>query len=738
MADEGKLMSPLQCSFTVGPRYTDLKPLGFGGNGLVCSAADSECDKHVAIKKISFSDRRSCRQALREIKIIRRLQHENIVRLYEILSANGNSVDLCNVPNLNEFRTVYLIQELLDTDLHRVIQSQTVSGPHIRLFMYQLFRGLKYIHSANVLHRDLKPSNLLINFEDLVLKIGDFGLARIIDPMYCHKGYLSENVSTRWYRSPELIITPNNYTKAIDMWSCGCILAEMLQGKPIFPGANEAEQISLILEAVPVPQDDIDKVFDLVPKNLLKNYHGQPKNPLRERFPNIDKDALNLLECLLTFDPRDRITAEEALMHPYLHTYSYPPDEPITDEPFCIESEVDDLSLATLKKIIFTESSNVQWQNNAVGIDNLGGMLDDLSIKENNESDDDLMNRSFTELDSLSLKELQDENMTSPNKLQEEFDRKMNEEEENMAFEKKLALDYESECSEKSDEDVKEDGIISENKIDKESHKLEEKLQMEEVEKEKFVEEGDTVVEKKEKCKLNVACSVKLKDNSDGEDRSEKEDSDDESKINIEEQEKFSIVHLKTDSEKEGKQNAEKGSSETSGVQKSRKEVVSVKRKINANSNYSNIQDDHYEREKTLENCLEIDRYLALNEDNGVALDVNLPDVKKKIRSRHISNDNYKHGSDDNAEGYTSPKLQHKMNEILKHEQERNNAVRLSLLGKQKGLEEYKQQLHIDLPIRDMERTSGPNSPRSPKMYSPRGEKSVRPKKYNSKTKGKQ
>lgn len=169
----------------------DLKPLGFGGSGVVFSAIDSDCDKAVAIKKLAFHDKKSCKYALREIKIMRRLKHENVVTVYEILGPNGFQLSShsSSIP-LNELTSLYLVQELLDTDLQQLIQAQVLTEEHIRLFLYQLIRGLKYIHSANVVHRDLKPSNLLINIEDLSLKIGDFGLARIVDMEYSHKVYL--------------------------------------------------------------------------------------------------------------------------------------------------------------------------------------------------------------------------------------------------------------------------------------------------------------------------------------------------------------------------------------------------------------------------------------------------------------------------------------------------------------------------------------------------------------------
>ncbi|XP_030884009.1 mitogen-activated protein kinase 6 [Leptonychotes weddellii] len=284
--------------FDLGSRYMDLKPLGCGGNGLVFSAVDNDCDKRVAIKKIVLTDPQSVKHALREIKIIRRLDHDNIVKVFEILGPSGSQLT-DDVGSLTELNSVYIVQEYMETDLANVLEQGPLLEEHARLFMYQLLRGLKYIHSANVLHRDLKPANLFINTEDLVLKIGDFGLARIMDPHYSHKGHLSEGLVTKWYRSPRLLLSPNNYTKAIDMWAAGCIFAEMLTGKTLFAGCV------LSLSFV----------------------------------------ALDFLEQILTFSPMDRLTAEEALSHPYMSIYSFPMDEPISSHPFHIEDEVDDILL---------------------------------------------------------------------------------------------------------------------------------------------------------------------------------------------------------------------------------------------------------------------------------------------------------------------------------------------------------------------------------------------------------
>ncbi|CAO2594414.1 Mitogen-activated protein kinase 4 [Lemmus lemmus] len=215
MAEKGDCIASVY-GYDLGGRFVDFQPLGFGVNGLVLSAVDSRSCRKVAVKKIALSDARSMKHALREIKIIRRLDHDNIVKVYE--------------GELFKFSVAYIVQEYMETDLARLLEQGTLTEEHAKLFMYQLLRGLKYIHSANVLHRDLKPANIFISTEDLVLKIGDFGLARIVDQHYSHK------LVTKWYRSPRLLLSPNNYTKAIDMWAAGCILAEMLTGKMLFAG----------------------------------------------------------------------------------------------------------------------------------------------------------------------------------------------------------------------------------------------------------------------------------------------------------------------------------------------------------------------------------------------------------------------------------------------------------------------------------------------------------------------
>lgn len=183
-------------NFDVGPRYTDLLYIGEGAYGMVCSAYDNVNKLRVAIKKISpFEHQTYCQRTLREIKILLRFRHENIIGINDILRAR----------HIDNMRDVYIVQDLMETDLYKLLKTQQLSNDHICYFLYQILRGLKYIHSANVLHRDLKPSNLLIN-TTCDLKICDFGLARIADPEHDHTGFLTEYVATRWYRAPEIML----------------------------------------------------------------------------------------------------------------------------------------------------------------------------------------------------------------------------------------------------------------------------------------------------------------------------------------------------------------------------------------------------------------------------------------------------------------------------------------------------------------------------------------------------
>jgi len=334
--------------FMCGPRYTDLTYIGEGAYGMVASALDNVTSERVAIKKMSpFEHQTFCQRTLREIKILSRFKHENIINIRAILIA----------PTFEQLKDIYLVQTLMETDLYRLLKSQRLSNDHICYFMYQILRGLKYINSANVIHRDLKPGNLLLN-TTCDLKICDFGLARISDPEHDHTGFLTEYVATRWYRAPEIMLNSKGYSKAIDVWSVGCILAEMINNRPIFPGKHYLDQLNLILSVVgSQSQQDLEFIVNEKARAYLLSLAEVPKQSWKRLYPNAsDPRALDLLDKLLAFNPNQRITVEDALAHPYFEQYYDPSDEPVCLEPFNFEVELDNLPKETLKRMIFEES----------------------------------------------------------------------------------------------------------------------------------------------------------------------------------------------------------------------------------------------------------------------------------------------------------------------------------------------------------------------------------------------
>ncbi|EIE88086.1 hypothetical protein G6F46_006183 [Rhizopus delemar] len=343
--------------FEVTTRYVDLQPVGMGAFGLVCSAKDQLTGMNVAIKKIMkpFSAPVLAKRTYRELKLLKALMHENIICLSDIF--------------ISPLEDIYFVTELLGTDLHRLLQSRPLEKQFIQYFLYQILRGLKYVHSAGVIHRDLKPSNILIN-ENCDLKICDFGLARIQDPQMT--GY----VSTRYYRAPEIMLTWQKYDVAVDVWSAGCIFAEMLEGKPLFPGKDHVHQFSIITELLGTPPDDV--IATICSENTLRFVKNLPKCepvPFNQRFSGQDPEAIDLLEKMLTFDPRKRITAEQALSHPYLAPYHDPSDEPIAPEKFDWSFNEADLPVDTWKVMMYSEILDFHNVDNTDTINYLGTPL---------------------------------------------------------------------------------------------------------------------------------------------------------------------------------------------------------------------------------------------------------------------------------------------------------------------------------------------------------------------------
>ncbi|CAN1778260.1 Mitogen-activated protein kinase 4 [Linum perenne] len=294
--------------FEVSSKYVPpIRPIGRGAYGIVCSAVNSDTREEVAIKKIgnAFDNRVDAKRTLREIKLLRHMNHENVIAIRDIIRP----------PKKEAFNDVYIVYELMDTDLHQIIRSdQFLTDDHCQYFLYQLLRGLKYVHSANVLHRDLKPSNLLLN-ANCDLKIGDFGLARTTS----ETDFMTEYVVTRWYRAPELLLNCSEYTAAIDIWSVGCILGEVMTREPLFPGKDYVHQLRLITELIGSP-DDASLGF-LRSDNARRYVRQLPqfrKQNFSTRFPSMSPGAVDLLEKMLVFDPNKRITGRLKLPQQHL------------------------------------------------------------------------------------------------------------------------------------------------------------------------------------------------------------------------------------------------------------------------------------------------------------------------------------------------------------------------------------------------------------------------------------
>lgn len=315
------------------------------------SAINKETGEKVAIKKISnaFDSLKYTKRTLREIRILRHFNHENILSLRDIMPSyiyhNSNSI--------------YIVTELMDTDLHQIIASkQKLSIKHVQYFVYQILRALKYIHSANVLHRDLKPSNLLIN-SDCTLKVCDFGMSRVAAPSDDEEGnsIMTEYVATRWYRAPEVILSWNHYSKAVDVWSVGCTFAELLNGIPLFPGTDYIHQINCIADIIGTPtQSDLDSIQNENAKRYVLSLGYKPSLDLSTIFSDAPAEAIDLLSRMLTWDSSKRITVDEALAHPFLKDHICSDEEEPTCPPFNFEFEHYDLDQDDFKMLIYQET----------------------------------------------------------------------------------------------------------------------------------------------------------------------------------------------------------------------------------------------------------------------------------------------------------------------------------------------------------------------------------------------
>ncbi|RLN49192.1 hypothetical protein BBJ29_003706 [Phytophthora kernoviae] len=307
-------------------KYELLQKLGKGAYGIVWKAIDKNNRQVVALKKCfdAFRNATDAQRTFREVMYLQELHgHSNIIRLLNVVKADND-------------RDIYLVFDFMETDLHAVIRANILEEIHKKYIIYQLLKSLKYMHTAELLHRDIKPSNLLLN-SDCHTKLCDFGLCRSVAEISGPNPVLTDYVATRWYRAPEILLGSTRYAKSVDMWAVGCIVAEMVTGRPAFPGTSTMNQLERILDVTgPPSQDDIESIKSPFANTMLESLPTPKQKPLEELFPKASPEALDLIKQCFWFDPSKRISCIDALKHPYVAQFHNEKDEPSASAPLQI------------------------------------------------------------------------------------------------------------------------------------------------------------------------------------------------------------------------------------------------------------------------------------------------------------------------------------------------------------------------------------------------------------------
>uniref|UniRef100_A0A8D0CSV1 mitogen-activated protein kinase n=1 Tax=Sander lucioperca TaxID=283035 RepID=A0A8D0CSV1_SANLU len=301
-------------SWEVPERYRELKQVGTGAYGTVCSAVDSRTGTKVAIKKLyrPFQSELFAKRAYRELRLLKHMKHENVIGLYDVFTA-----DL----SLDRFHDFYLVMPFMGTDLGKLMKMQRLSEEKIQYLVYQMLKGLKTCNLIMSKNANAAVSNWTA-FHVVFCQILDFGLARQADSEMT--GY----VVTRWYRAPEVILSWMHYTQTVDIWSVGCIMAEMLQGKPLFKGRDHLDQLTEIMKLTGTPtQEFVSKLQSEDAKGYIKSLPKVEKKDLQKVFSTTNPQAVSVLERMLLLDPESRVTAADALMLPYFTEFREPEEE---------------------------------------------------------------------------------------------------------------------------------------------------------------------------------------------------------------------------------------------------------------------------------------------------------------------------------------------------------------------------------------------------------------------------
>ncbi|KAI9503731.1 kinase-like domain-containing protein [Coemansia spiralis] len=288
--------------------YEKVNRIGEGTYGIVYRARHKQTKQIVALKRmrVNVNDQSLGLplSSFREIVLLKKLRHHNIVNVIEI--AAGHSID-----------SIFMVMDYCDYDLGTLLDNMKTPfvESEVKSLVQQLLCGIEYCHNNYVVHRDLKLPNMLLTRSG-VLKIADFGLARLFHEP---RRPMTPQVATLWYRAPELILGSSEYTKAIDLWSVGCIFGELLIHRPFMPGNNEQEQMELIVKMIGAPNDRIWPGYRQLPLSSTIRLPENRLNNLKIAVRNVSNNTILLLNSFLTYDPRKRISVQAALDHPYFY-----------------------------------------------------------------------------------------------------------------------------------------------------------------------------------------------------------------------------------------------------------------------------------------------------------------------------------------------------------------------------------------------------------------------------------
>ncbi|OMJ67605.1 hypothetical protein SteCoe_35187 [Stentor coeruleus] len=286
-------------------KYEVIGVVGEGAYGVVLKCRNKETGEFVAIKKFKESeeDESTHKITIREIKILRMIKHESIVQMKEAFRRKGR---------------LYLVFEYVEKNLLEILETcqNGLEKSRVKKIIRQLCSAIDYCHKQDVIHRDIKPENLLISQVD-GLKLCDFGFARTLPSSGVT---LTDYVATRWYRSPELLLGGAEYGKPVDMWAIGCIMGEIIDGQPLFPGESEIDQLYLIQKVLGSLTPFQQELFQKNPRYLGLNFPEITKfETLEKRYLKVERKAIDFMYRLLKMEPTERMIAAEALQHPYLN-----------------------------------------------------------------------------------------------------------------------------------------------------------------------------------------------------------------------------------------------------------------------------------------------------------------------------------------------------------------------------------------------------------------------------------